>query len=75
MTNAEFSQIVAYMAKNCAHWAGDALSLPERINSPMSEENRRRFVAEMRERLDRIDPDTRAELPPRGYSGNLLVRP
>lgn len=58
LTNADFVRALSYMASNCASWAGDTLIFPERMDEPIDLEPLRRFIQNMRERLDLIDPDT-----------------
>jgi hypothetical protein len=57
LTNAGFVRAASYMASNCASWAGDSMIFPERMDEAMKLEPLRRFIQNMRERLDRIDPD------------------
>jgi len=59
ITNADFVRAMSYMASNCGSWAGDSLIFPEEMTRTMKLEPLRRFIAGMRERLDRIDPDWR----------------
>ncbi len=52
MTNAHFARQAAYLAKNAADWAGDALLQPEvALDAPSTD----RFLADMRARLVRIE--------------------
>lgn len=55
LTNAQFTQQAAYLAKNCASWAADNLTLREEINEPMHKEALQRFCAFVRRRLDSIE--------------------
>jgi len=47
LTNAEFAQRCAYIAKNAAAWAGDSLTLPEYWNQPVKEEVAERFCRDI----------------------------
>lgn len=55
LTNAQFSMQCSFIAKNAAAWAGDTLTLPERLNQEADVSAVARFTDEMRERLDRLD--------------------
>ena len=55
LTTSQFSMQCAFIAKNAAAWAGDALTLPERLNEAADVTAVARFTDEMRERLDRLD--------------------
>ncbi|WGG61894.1 hypothetical protein [Brucella intermedia] len=55
LTTSQFSMQCAFIAKNAAAWAGDALTLPERLNEEADVAAVARFTDEMRERLDRLD--------------------
>jgi hypothetical protein len=55
LTEAQFSAQCAFIAKSAAAWAGDALTLPERLNEPVTPAAVARFLADMRSRLDRIE--------------------
>ncbi|EGP57375.1 hypothetical protein Agau_C201679 [Agrobacterium tumefaciens F2] len=55
LTEAQFAQQCAYIAKNAAAWAGDTLTLPENHHRPADANMVRRFTDEMRGRLDRLD--------------------
>lgn len=55
LTEAQFAQQCAYIAKNAAAWAGDTLTLPENHHRPADANMVRRFTDEMRERLARLD--------------------
>jgi hypothetical protein len=55
LTGAEFAQQCAFLAKNAAAWAGDALELTEFHHCDADPSMVARFLAEMRSRLDRID--------------------
>lgn len=51
----EISRQAAFIAKNSAAWAADFLTLPEQVSRPVRDDSVKRFVAEMRDRLDRIE--------------------
>jgi hypothetical protein len=55
LTEAQFSMQCAFIAKNAAAWAGDLLTLPERLNEVADPKTIARFTDEMRGRLDRLD--------------------
>ena len=55
LTTAHFSMQCAFIAKNAAAWAGDALTLPEELNQPVDVKAVARFTDKMRETLDRLD--------------------
>ena len=62
MTNAEFSRRAARVASTAAAWAAGSLDLPDRREARMREEPFRRFIREMRERLDYMEADYNAEV-------------
>ena len=55
LTTSQFSMQCAFIAKNAAAWAGDALTLHERLNEEADFAAVARFTDEIRERLDRLD--------------------
>ncbi|MEH3111556.1 MAG: hypothetical protein PGN22_15795 [Agrobacterium cavarae] len=55
LTEAHFSMLCSYIAKNAAAWAGDILTLPERHARPADPANVARFTDEIRGKLDRLD--------------------
>lgn len=55
MTQAEFAQQCAFIAKKAADWAGDVLTLPEDYARPVDPKAVARFTDGLREHLDRID--------------------
>jgi hypothetical protein len=55
LTEAQFSQQCAYIAKNAAAWAADILTLPENYHREADPSNVARFTDDVRARLDRID--------------------
>lgn len=55
MTNAEFAQQAAYLARNCADWAGDCLTLKDRVHTQMEQSRLGRFVTYVRSRLDSLE--------------------
>ncbi|KQZ96795.1 hypothetical protein ASD74_05940 [Rhizobium sp. Root564] len=55
LTEAHFSMLCSYIAKNAAAWAGDILTLPERHGRAADPANVARFTDEMRGKLDRLD--------------------
>lgn len=61
MTGADFARYAAYIAKNAAAWSADTLGLPEDVPADIDPDRVRRFLDDMRERLDRIE--TAAGLP------------
>ncbi|HEY0125011.1 MAG TPA: hypothetical protein VGC14_25255 [Rhizobium sp.] len=52
LTNAEFAQQCAYIAKTAASWAGDLLILPETYQETPRHYSVERFVSDMRKHLD-----------------------
>lgn len=60
ITHARFAERVSYMASNCAQWAGSCLTLPEKVNEPMSAWSVRRFIDETQKRLDLMREDLAA---------------
>ncbi|MGN7710815.1 hypothetical protein [Agrobacterium radiobacter] len=65
LTEAQFAQQCAYIAKNAAAWAGDTLTLPENHHRPADANMVKRFTDEIRGRLDRLDESARMALPER----------
>ena len=57
LTHAQFAERIAYMASQCAQWSGSCLTLPEKVNEPMSAGSVRRFLEEMQARLDYLRED------------------
>lgn len=55
MTNARFAGIVSRIAQTCSSWAGDSLSVLDWCNQPVEPEAAKRFIAEMRGRIDYIE--------------------
>lgn len=55
LTEVEFSKQCSFIAKEAAAWAGDLLTLPERLECKVDKETVARFTDKMRERLDRLD--------------------
>lgn len=55
LTEAQFAQQCAYIAKNASAWAGDTLTLPENHHRPAEVNMVKRFTDEIRGRLDRLD--------------------
>mgnify|MGYP003138609072 CR=1 FL=1 len=55
VTHAQFSQQAAYVASRASSWAGDVLTLPERLQEPMRDCSVRRFTAMLRETADMIE--------------------
>lgn len=55
ITHAQFSAQAAYLAKDASNWAADVLMLPEDYGKPMRDGALERFLAGMRERLNRIE--------------------
>ncbi|APU92975.1 hypothetical protein PQB34_gp47 [Ochrobactrum phage POI1126] len=55
LTQAQFAMQCAFISKNASAWAGDTLTLPERLNKHADVAAVARFTDEMRERLDRLD--------------------
>lgn len=64
LTHAQFAERIAYMASQCAQWAGSCLTLPEKVNEPMAPGAVKRFLEEMQARLDYLREDL-AALEPR----------
>lgn len=56
MTEAQFAQQVAYLAKSCAGWSADMLGPngEPRYTAPVDPNTVDRFLAEIQERCDRI---------------------
>ena len=55
MTRAELSAQCSWIAKNAASWAGDLLTLPEKINEEVSFDSVRGFCASIRQQLAIIE--------------------
>ena len=55
LTEAEFAQQCAFIAKNAADWASSILEIGEALNDPARLTTVCRFTDEMRQRLDHLD--------------------
>lgn len=55
LTEADFARNCAYMARIISGWAGDALTLPERLQTPIDAKTVARFTDDIRGHLDRLD--------------------
>ena len=63
LTNAQFAQQCAYIAKNASNWAAELLDYAENRGSEANPEAVFRFTDSIRGRLDRLDRlDGRAAL-------------
>lgn len=55
MTRAEFARQAAYLASRASSWAGDAITLPEKVSAPMHPDSISRFTAMLRETADMLE--------------------
>lgn len=55
LSYSEFSRQSAYIAKNCADWAGDCLLFTEKLSDPMTDTAIARFLMEVRGKCDLIE--------------------
>lgn len=62
LTNADFAQRCAYLAKITAAWAGDMLTFAEERDKPVRAETVAMFTAEIRGWLDRIEQQVPAPI-------------
>ena len=60
ITHARFAEIAAYMSSHCAQWSGSCLTLPEKVNEPMTAWAVKRFIDEMQQRIDYLREDLKA---------------
>lgn len=68
MTEAQFAQQLAYLAKSCAEWSASMLTLPENFHRTVDPHTVKRFTDDMRKRLDHIE-EWAAGKPPEGETG------
>lgn len=54
LTNADFIGQASFIARAAASWAGDTATMPDSLREPMSDEALKRFICDMRDRLDRL---------------------
>lgn len=59
MSNARFCRLATYIAKAAASWAGDTLVLDGRLREPVPDDVAKRFIADIRQRLDFIEEEMR----------------
>jgi hypothetical protein len=57
LTEAEFAARCARLSANAAHWAADTLTGGHPLDTPIARDAARRYLAEMRERLDWLEED------------------
>lgn len=55
LTEADFARNCAYLSRLISGWAGDSLTLPERLQDPADTKTVARFTDDVRGRLDRLD--------------------
>lgn len=55
LSEADFARNCSYLARLISGWAGDSLTLPERLHAAMSVETVARFTDDVRGHLDRLD--------------------
>ncbi|WP_163467012.1 hypothetical protein, partial [Escherichia coli] len=55
LTNVRFAMTAGYLAKTCAGWSADMMSIVEKLNEPISAATVQRFTKEIRSRLDFLE--------------------
>jgi hypothetical protein len=61
MTNADFAEMAAHIARKASAWAGDCLILRDMRDKPLETEAADRFIRDIRGMIDHIEEETRPQ--------------